>query len=678
MALASTLAQSAARAATLPRLQKCLTLRYMNGVKLWLARARWRRGAALAAVLAVAAGAPSAETGAPAAPRLEPPEEVLAGAVHLAWRDEHTSSAARYELERRQRSGEAWGAWAPVVAKPTAPAEAHVDDPGVGPGTWQYRVRGLYGAGDGGQAWSQWSEPAELALPEACSGQTPPSPDLPVVVADDRNGDGRTTGADLELALRDCSARGGCVLQALPAAYDDVAIVLYDGDPTACEPARTACLNLPFPNGLVIQGHGSATEFRSPLWKSPYHPVALLELWKRPDVRIWLRNLVLDGRKAEQGDPTPGQQDSSSWWHYGFQAWNQWGDHTRRNRDGCFHNVVVRNFMSRGISLMDVANWSIDHSAVEDIGCLEGFTPCPKLRIPDGFETPGYRSPGIGILIGWYADDVRVTSNRIRRATKYSIGLKHGTDGEETSIRRPRVDGNQILEAGSTGIFVAGVADGRFRNNVVDSTHMPNARPEQAPYYNTFAVSCSARVDRTSFAAERWLDSSGSALNWQCRGDGNLVADTLIEGSCREKNPKTCVPGNRRACYDRADINVTNGAGGRLRLERTEVRGTRCATPLEVSAPIFLVIDGGRFARGTHGTRSVLFHGANVTIQRGARFEDVGVEFSNTYGVVTKSIERRRFAWRMDSNSKLLVCADDPERCQALCSAPKPPEWCSE
>jgi hypothetical protein len=611
-------------------------------------------------------------------PRLEPPEEVLAGAIHLAWRDEAGLRAERYELERRGKEADAWGAWAPVAAGPIA-ADPHVDDAGLAPGTYQYRVRGRYRAGEPGtEAWSDWSEPAEVALHEACSGQTPPSANLPVVVADDRDGDGRTTGADLELALRDCSARGGCVLEALPRTYDDVAIVLHAGDAAACEPARTACLNLPFPNGLVIQGHGSATVFRSPLWKSPYHPVALLELWRRPDIRIWLRNLVLDGRKDEQGDPTPGTHDSSSWWHYGFQTWNQWGDHGQRNRNGCFHNVVVRGFMARGISLMDVENWSIDHSTVEDIGCLEGFTPCPRLRIPHGFDTPGYRSAGIGILIGWHADDVRIAANRIRRVTKYSIGLKHGSDGEETSIRRPLVEQNQIREAGSTGIFLAGVAEGRIRGNVIDSTHLASDQPRHATYHNTFAVSCLSRVEQTRFEDERWLDSAGMALNWQCRGDGNVVSDTLIEGSCRQKNPKTCLPGNRRACYNHADIGVGHSAGGRLRLERVQVRGTRCATPLEVAAPIFVVIDGGSFARGALGMRSVLFHGANVTIQRGARFENLDLEFANSYGVVASSVGGRRLSWGMDRASKVLVCADDRKRCQALCAAPKPPEWCAE
>jgi hypothetical protein len=340
--------------------------------------------------------------------------------------------------------------------------------------------------------------------------------------------------------------------------------------------------------------------------------------------------------------------------------------------------VAIRGFMSRGISLMDVENWSIDHSTVEDIGCLEGFTSCPRLRIPHGFDTPGYRSAGIGILIGWHADDVRIASNRIRRATKYSIGLKHGSDGEETSIRRPRIEANQISEAGSTGIFLAGVAEGRIRGNVIDSTHVPNDQPQHAAHYNTFAVSCMSRVEQTTFSEERWLDSAGIAVNWQCRGEGNVVADTLIEGSCRQKNPKTCVPGPRKTCYDRADITIAAPAGGRLRLERTEVRGTRCATPLEVAAPIFLVIDGGRFARGTLGTRSVVFRGANVTIQRGARLENLDLEFSNTYGVVAGSVGGRRLSWRMDSHSKVLACADDPKRCQALCAAPRPPEWCAE
>ena len=68
----------------------------------------------------------------------------------------------------------------------------------------------------------------------------------------DRNSDRAYTGADVALALRACSQlRAVGRLQALPVVYDDVAIVLSDGDVTPCTPSTTSCLGpeLTFPNG---------------------------------------------------------------------------------------------------------------------------------------------------------------------------------------------------------------------------------------------------------------------------------------------------------------------------------------------------------------------------------------------------------------------------------------------
>jgi hypothetical protein len=606
---------------------------------------------------------------------------VLSGSVHLAWRDEHRASAIRYELQRRSKEPDAAGDWSPVGPQPIGPLDPHVDDPGLAASAYEYRIRGLYRASaSAGEHWSAWSDPTALELTRACEGLEPPSGALPTVVADDRNGDGRYTGADLVSALKECSRRGGCILEALAAVYDDVAILLSDGDRTPCVPERSACLALPFENGLVIQGHGGATVFRSPLWKAPYRPVAVLELWKRPDLRIWVRNLVLDGRKTEQADPIAGRNNSITWWHYGFQTWNQWGDHTLRNRNGCFHNVVIRNFMSRGLSLMDVERWVIDHCRIEDIGCLEGLTDCPGLTIPDAYQARGYKAAGHGINIGWYADDVLVAHNRIARVTKYSIGVKDGSDGSETSIRRLRVEDNAIVGTGSVGVFLAGVAEGRFRRNLVEGTHVRGERPEHVPYYDTFAISCMGRVERTSFVENRLRDSAGIAVNWQCSGEDNVISDTVIEGSCREKNPTTCVPGSPGQCYGYADLNIGRGAGGTLRLVRDEIRSTRCATPLEANALLELEIEGGRFGAGPHASRGVTFRDTRLTIWGGARFEDLGLSFSNAHGVVAPSVEvlspRKRFV--RDRASRVLVCAEEPKECERLCAASPAPEWCAE
>jgi hypothetical protein len=514
---------------------------------------------------------------------------------------------------------------------------------------------------------------------EACAEAGGELAGLPRVVADDRDGNGRHTGRDLEQALRECSAQGGCVLEALPVAYDDVAILLYDGYAPACTPERTACLTERFPRGLAIEGHGSSTVLRSPLWSSPYQPMPVLELWHRPDLRIQLRHLVLDGRKAEQVDPHPGTNDANSWWHYGFQTWNQWFDHDRRNRGGCIHDVVVRGFMNRGLSVADVAGWTLERNTVDGIGCDAELTPCPRLTYPED----RWVSAGVGILVGWYSDDVAVRENRVRRATKYSICLKHGGDGAEPSIRRPLVTGNQISDTGSLGFFVGGVSEGRFEANRIASTHTLDGRPETRPHNDTFGISCNGLAERTAFLRNRIEDMAGMAINWQCYGRGNYVAETRISGSCREKGPRSCIPGQRGQCYLQPDILVAHGSSGSLALVDDEVTRSGCSAPLgaELARPeLELLIRGGRYAAGPDAVRPVRFQAVDVIVERGASFAGAGLEFgAATRGIVAPSVSvtGARDAFRIDRAAGVLVCPERRRECEALCSEPRPPAWCA-
>ena len=311
---------------------------------------------------------------------------------------------------------------------------------------------------------------------------------LPLLTLGDRNGDGRHTGRDIELGLRACSKAGGCILEALPVTYDDVAILIHRGGP--CESERTACLALPFANGLWIRGRGEGSVFRSPLWKTPYQPVPLLEIRERPEIAVRLESLVLDGRKTEQGAPERGENTSNGWMHHGFQSWNRWGDHANKSRTGCLRDVVVRDFMNRGISLADAADWSIEDSTVRDIGCQDGLTPCPALGIPHAFDWPGYQSAGYGIYISWHVDGLRIRNNHVERATKYAIMLKHGSDGAETTIRAPEVANNTIGPTGSIGLFLAGIRDGRILGNTIDHTHVVGEPATFAAYHDTFGLSC--------------------------------------------------------------------------------------------------------------------------------------------------------------------------------------------
>jgi hypothetical protein len=615
------------------------------------------------------------------APVLAEPEPALQRAVHLTWSEFNPQAARMYEIQRRVR--EVPDGWQ-VVRQIAAGSPLHHDDAGpkgkgLVPGEYEYRVRGLYQVGSY-EAWSAWSPPEAVQIREACVEAEGEIAGLARVVADDRNGDGRYTGDDLVLALRQCAALGGCTLEALPVTYDDVAIVVSNGDPVACSRERTACLTDPFPNGLAIEGHGRSTVLRSPLWDSPYLPQPLLEVWRRPELRIQLRHLVLDGRKTEQGDPLPGQNNANGWRHFGFQVWNQWHEHDRRNREGCVHDVLVRDFMTRGISLADVARWSVEYSVIKDIGCARSLTPCPRLTIPDAFG-PGYTSTGLGIHVDWHSDDVVIRANRVRRAAKYSISLKHGQDAKETSIRRPRVVDNDVAKT-QLGIFVGGVADGLFEGNRIAATDSLNPQPEARNWNDTFGISCNGALERTGFQGNRIEDSGGMAISWSCAGSGNYVAATHITGSCSLKGPESCVPGPPRSCYLNPDVWVVASAAGTLALLDNLVAESGCAAPLAVDlgTPGFeLLIRGGRYTAGNNAVRPVGFTGVDVLIEGAARFEGTALAFGPaSRGIVAPmvSVTRTPDRFLIDRGAQVLACPDRPRDCEEICSRSEPPSWC--
>jgi len=640
--------------------------------------------AALAGSSAALAAGESACAPACPAPALAPPAAALYRAVHLAWSDSHRELARRYEIERRTGPSGAWEAVARVAGdKPTHYDDSGKQGKGLAPGSYEYRLRGLHRAG-ASETWSEWSEPQRIAVLAGCADAGGELAGLPRVVADDLDGDGRYTGADLERALRTCAARGGCVIEALPVTYDDVAIVIYDGDAPACDKDRTACLTDRFPNGLAIEGHGDSTVLRSPLWKPPYLPEPVLELWRRPDVRLQLRHLVLDGRKDEQRDPLPGQNNSTAWRHIGVQVWNRWSDHDKPNRGGCVHDVAVRNFMSRGVSLADVARWSIEHSTIEDIGCMQDRTPCSRLTVPDPFPSaPGYTSTGFGLHVDWYSEDVTIRANQIRRVTKYSLGFKHGQDGSQPSIRRPRVIGNVIEQTGQVGIFLGGVADALFEDNRIAATDSMNRRPEGRSSDDTFGVTCNGAGERIAFRRNRIEDMAGMAISWGCAGRANLIEQTHIARSCRQKNPESCTPGHR-TCYFQPDVLVASNATGELALVENEIEDSKCASPLAAypaARGFDLLVRGGRYAGGGASSSPVHFQASDVIVERGASFSETGLEFGpGTRGVVAPnvSVTGKGRAFKVDRGSQVLVCPTHPEDCLELCTAENPPPWCGK
>jgi hypothetical protein len=611
------------------------------------------------------------------APVLDPPEEVLANAVALRWRG---GSGFGARIERRAVGG---GDFTPIGIAP--PGATEFVDETVEPGFHEYRVRTVCSSLGLPAGFSESSSVQAVELPQECAGQPAVSAGLPVVSIGDFDADAKYTGNDVALALADCAQRGGCVLEALPVTYEDVAISISNGDPTPCLAGAVQCLGpgLSFPNGLVIQGHGSRSVFRSPLWPAGYaRPSPLFQLWKRPDIALRIRNLVLDGRKAEQPEAnTP----SNAWQHFGFSTWNEWGDHSVRNTGGCLHQLGVRGFFTRGVFLADTAGWIVEDSTIEDIGCYENVTACPLIPETD----PPRLVAGFGVLAVWYNDDLMIRRNRLRRITKYGIGLNTSGDAQG-ALHRTRVLDNTVTEAGSVGMLISGVVDGLIEGNRIQSTRRPNVHPA---YFNSFGMEVLGLVETTQIVDNQILDSAAIGLTWQAEGSGNLIAANLIDGSCREKNPDTCEPCHDLqglCCYDYPDVNVGNGSVGDLRLAHNLVLNSQCSSPLAVhwGAEAEVVVHGGVYQSGPKSLEPPEFEGVAVTIQGGAVFEaDPGAEClafrtapnQPTTAVVSSQVHLVGCdpGYSVEPGSVALVCAEDPAACAEACSRPGAQEWCS-
>lgn len=520
---------------------------------------------------------------------------------------------------------------------------------------------------------------------------------------------GRCDVADLETALQTCSAQGGCIVQLHNATYEDVALLLSNHPNPALYPCvtaagshRTSCLDLPFANGLVVQGHGDASVLASPLWAAPYQPMPIVEVMRRPDIELRLRHLTLDGQKQLQRDPTPGVNDNNTWQHLGFRYWNEWVTSLPLNEGGCVHDITARNLFKGGIVLANVSNWVVERNVVEDVGCYEGVTSCPGLTIPS--TTPGvtgYQSPGHGIQLDQYSDDAIIRDNQVTRVTKYALAAKAGGDGlgcgGSCLVNRPTFVGNVIVDTGRIGLFLAGVADGLVANNVVDSTHTPGQTADSWASYDTFGIVINGSLERTTLSGNQIRNSAGIGISYQpyANSGENVLLGNLISGSCRDKNPTTCNQSDPKVCYDYADIRLGSQSLGSLRLESNQVLDTKCKLPLALQhgSQVDLVVYGGTYQGGEHSTALAVFESAeDAVLEAGASFEATSAATAQclvyddagrgpSSGVVTESVSvvgcTPPVTVETSSSASVLVCADDPAACDAKCAAPAPPEWCS-
>lgn len=451
---------------------------------------------------------------------LDGAEEVLSRAVRLTWT---AASPSFIEKVERRVPG---GAWEFVGARLGGRDHDFVDHGpngfGLAAGTYEYRVKG-----DGPA-----SVPRSVTLPEECEGQLATSPLLPVVEIVDDEPDGDYDGDDVSAALAVCSQLRGCVLRALPVTYDDVNVELSQSS------------GYDFSRGLVIEGYGSASVFRSRVFSqrdhdpsfcpagSPslcYQPSPVISISRGGTARldgVRFRNFQIDGRKREQPDPGISQV-----------SWLQWGITVKSasltpTDGGCVHNVTARELLTGGFDVRNGNGWIFEYSTAMDLGCQGDLTPCDTLRdTPEWASVPGLYADGFGFYSESATIGTVVRHNRIVRAVKYGIAAVFGAQGFHFH--------DNVVEASvGVGIGCNSCRAGVIERNLVSSTHYPTGRnaawPDGYKGDTSQGINCVGTVDDLSILQNVVISSDGTGIRILCSGPQLLVQGNAIVGNCRK------------------------------------------------------------------------------------------------------------------------------------------------
>jgi hypothetical protein len=523
-------------------------------------------------------------------------EEVLSRSVRLHWRA--ATSPTVFEIERRATGG----AWS-VAGRSWGGKREFVDSGpaglGLDTGRYEYRVRG------GGP----WSPVMGISLAPECDGQPAPSPLLPVVEIVDHEPDGDHDGDDLRAALRTCSRLQGCVLRALPVVYEDVNVELAGN------------AGYDFSRGLVIEGYGSASVFRSRVYSQRDHDPALcpaggaglcyvprpvfsiLQLGATKLDGVRFRNFHIDGRKREQ--PDPGTR---------YVGWEHWGLATKspvatRTNGGCVHGVTARELMTGGFTVRHGTGWIFEHSSASDLGCADDLTPCDALRAtPEILTIPGLRADGFGFLTEIETTGTVMRRNRAVRATKYGLAAVFGAE-------RFRIHDNLVASALAMGIQCNGCLRGSIDHNTIISMHQPTGRNASWPdgYLGEVGhgIQCSGTVTDLDVSDNAVIAGDGSGIRIVCSGPRISVQRNVVDGNCRKH-------GNSLLVVGAEDVsllgNVVRDGGG------------RCQFSVSVDSARGVRIDGGSIDSGPPALAGLFVFGSALRPTTGLVLRDLHLE----------------------------------------------------
>jgi hypothetical protein len=530
-------------------------------------------------------------------------EEVLSRSVRVVWRA--ASPTGVFDVERRTVGG-AWGSAGRVLGMYREFVDRGALGRGLAPGTYEYRVRG----------GAEWSAPRAVPIGEECAGQPATSPLLGVVEIVDHEPDGDHDGEDVAAALAECSRQHGCVLRGLPVTYEDVnAELAFD-------------TRYDFSRGLVIEGYGSATVFRSRVfsWRDHdprvceagavppcYRPRAVFSI-SQPGLTILagvrFRNFRIEGRKREQPDPGMAM---NGWEHWGIVSITA---NLESTDGGCVHNVAASELMSGGFGVQSARGWIFENNDVHDVGCLEDLTPCDGLvRTPEYLTIPGFRATATGILAGPRTDATVVRNNRVLRATKYGIAAVFGASGFH-------FHDNVIAEGSGTGIQCNSCGGGVIERNSVRSMRYPSGRNAAWPggYGGDVAhgIQCTGPGHDVSIVDNLVLFGEGSGLRMQCGGPRLLVQGNAIVGNCRKQGQS---------------LVIADGEGALVRdnVVRDDSRG--CTYSVFVSSARGARIEGGSIESGPATAASLFVVGTAQSPTTGLVLRDLPIAGRGSNGV---------------------------------------------
>lgn len=368
----------------------------------------------------------------------------------------------------------------------------------------------------------------------------------------DEDGDGRRTGADIELALSRCHS--GCVLRIPEGRFEDVALELVQAPP-----------------GVQIVGAGAGrTVLRAPV------PMRRPLIRPRGVEGLVLRDLTLDGRKSLQPD------EAVERYNVGIFVVNSG---LRSSPGGLVQRVEIRGFLSAGVRIRNGRNWTIRDSWIHDIGCHPSV-PCPHRTDEGKGYVEGRKVQGYGVqLINHGASGARIATNLIERVSK--IGVEAYTPRGDEPIDRwisdVLIEGNRVRGAVSGGIVVNRGRGIRIVGNEVGGSGGAGIRG-----WAGTGVACGSDSFDVRIEGNEIVGADGPGIRVACRGGRVRIAANRVT--------RACLAG--LGSFGGIHVAPRTGRPQTLLLIDNRVEGGSCTWALAVRRWRDVVVAGGRYAGG--------------------------------------------------------------------------------